>query len=136
MFTLKKLFLYESLTFLKVKEPVVCPNLHAFCSMCIDIWLEKSRQCPTCRIAINKENPCRKILGGIDSKDDLLVPTDFSHSSTRKARFNNLFQQYEDEINRLNKQIDNLTFELSRLKVKVIIKANSTSFFLLFIIIL
>jgi hypothetical protein len=100
----------------KVKEPAVCPNLHVFCSFCIDIWLEKNKQCPTCRIPITNETPCKRILGGCDSKDDLLVPTDFAHSSTRKARFHSLFQQYEDEINRLLKQIDALTNDVAILK--------------------
>ena len=88
----------------------MCPNLHAFCMQCIDLWLEKSKQCPTCRIAINKENPCRRILGSVDNFDevDLMKPSDFSHSSMRKARYLNLFQQYEDEIARLNKYIDSL----------------------------
>lgn len=96
----------------------MCPNLHAFCSFCIDIWLEKTKQCPTCRIPIDKENPCRRILGGIENMDDvdLLKPTEFSHPSTRKARYLNLLQQYEDEITRLNKYIDSLNDEVSKLK--------------------
>jgi hypothetical protein len=106
----------------KVKEPAVCPNLHVFCSFCIDIWLEKSKQCPTCRIPITNETPCKRILGGYDSKDDLLVPTDFAHSSTRKARFYSLFQQYEEEISRLLKQIEILTNDVTILK-----ELNSTS---------
>ena len=36
----------------RVKDPSVCPNLHAFCSTCINMWLEKSKQCPTCRTSI------------------------------------------------------------------------------------
>lgn len=35
----------------KVKDPCVCPNFHVFCEFCIEIWLEKSKQCPTCRIS-------------------------------------------------------------------------------------
>jgi hypothetical protein len=101
----------------KVKEPAVCPNLHVFCSFCIEIWLEKSKQCPTCRIPITNETPCKRILGGgCDSKDDLLIPTDFAHSSTRKARVYSLFQQYEDEISRLLKQIEILTNDVALLK--------------------
>jgi prefoldin subunit 5 len=52
------------------------------------------------------------------------MPTDFSHSSSRKARFKALFNQYEDEISRLIKQIDALNNEITELKVfleKVII---------------
>lgn len=101
----------------KVKEPVVCPNLHAFCSFCIEIWLEKSKQCPTCRVPMNRES-CRKILGGYDPNDTdkSLVPTDFSHPGTRKARYTALLQDYENEISRLNRQIDSLSQENIKLK--------------------
>ncbi|CAF0731671.1 unnamed protein product [Brachionus calyciflorus] len=102
----------------KVKEPCVCPNMHTFCSFCIDIWLEKTKHCPTCHVMIDKDNPCRKILGGIENLDnnDLIKPTDFSHPSTRKARFLNIFQQYEDEISRLNNFINSLNDEITKLK--------------------
>lgn len=104
----------------KVKEPCICPNLHVFCAMCIEIWLEKTKQCPTCRISINKENPCRRILGGIENNDDvdMLKPTEFSHPSTRKARYLSLFQQYEDEISRLLQQIDSMDAEIAKFKVR------------------
>lgn len=107
----------------KVKDPSICPNLHAFCTSCIDLWLEKTKQCPTCRVVIDKENPCKRILGGIDNQDDadLIKPTEFSHPATRKARFLSFFQQYEDEINRLNNLIDSLTDEVSKLKVTFLI---------------
>lgn len=102
----------------RVKDPTVCPNLHAFCSFCIDIWLEKSKHCPTCRVAITAETPCRRVLGGLENTDDVdkLKPTDFSHASTRKARYHALFQLYEDEIDRLQTYIDSLNDELKKLK--------------------
>lgn len=102
----------------KVKDPSVCPNLHVFCSFCIEIWLEKTKQCPTCRIQINKENPCRRILGGVENFDevDVLKPCEFSNEAVRKARYLNLFQQYEEEINRLNKYIDSLNVDIAKLK--------------------
>ena len=97
----------------------MCPNLHVFCSFCIEIWLEKTKQCPTCRIQIHKENPCRRILGGVENFDeaDALKPCEFSNEAVRKARFLNLFQQYEDEIVRLNKYIDSLNIDITKLKV-------------------
>ena len=108
----------------RVKDPRVCSNLHAFCSFCIDIWLEKGKQCPTCRVPINQENPCRRILGGVENIDDvdLLKPSDFSHSTVRKARYLSFFQQYEDEIARLLKYIDSLNLEISKYKVNQLIK--------------
>lgn len=101
----------------------MCPNLHAFCSFCIEIWLEKSKQCPTCRVAISAETPCRRILGGLENTDDVdkLKPADFSHPGTRKARVHCLFQQYEDEIDRLNAYIDSLNNDLAKLKVKILL---------------
>ncbi|CAF0731685.1 unnamed protein product [Brachionus calyciflorus] len=102
----------------KVKEPSICPNLHVFCSKCIDTWLEKTKQCPTCRVPIDKDNPCRRILGGIDNEDDtdLIKPTEFSNPVTRKARFMYLFDQYEEEVTRLNNFIDCLNDEISKLR--------------------
>ena len=95
----------------RVRDPRVCSNLHAFCSNCINIWLEKIKSCPSCRVPINQENPCRPILGGAESIDDV----DFSHlTHIRKARYLNLFEQYEDEISRLLNYIDSLHLELSK----------------------
>lgn len=111
----------------KVKDPCVCPNLHTFCSSCIDVWLKKGKQCPTCRVPISKENPCRRILGGVENLDDadMMKPSDFSHSSIRKARYLNIFQQYEDEIGRLLKYIDSLNLEISKLKESAKCKPES-----------
>lgn len=47
----------------KVREPVVCPNQHVFCSNCMDMWLRSHSFCPTCRTSITAEKPCKKILG-------------------------------------------------------------------------
>ena len=47
----------------KVREPVVCPNQHVFCSTCMDTWLRSHSFCPTCRTSITTEQPCKKILG-------------------------------------------------------------------------
>jgi hypothetical protein len=103
--------------------------MHAFCSFCIEIWLEKTKQCPTCRIQINKENPCRRILGGIENFDevDLIKPTEFTHPGTRKARYLSLFQQYEDEIERLNKYIDSLNADICKLKENNTNSGSSTA---------
>jgi hypothetical protein len=46
----------------------------------------------------------------------VLKPTDFSHPSIRKARFFSIFEQYEDEVNRLNKHIDSLNIDITKLK--------------------
>lgn len=49
-----------------MRQPVICCNNHVFCSNCIKVWLEKSSQCPTCRVAITPENPCREIIGNVN----------------------------------------------------------------------
>jgi predicted RNase H-like nuclease (RuvC/YqgF family) len=64
----------------------------------------------------SKENPCKTLLGGIENIEDIEVmkPTDFSNTQTRKARHESLYQQYEDEISRLMKINDSLTKEVDK----------------------
>lgn len=113
-----------------VKDPSVCPNLHVFCSLCIEIWLEKSKHCPTCRVAISNEAPCRRVLGGLDASEqddvDKLKPCEFSHAATRKARCLGLFKQYEDEIERLYACLNALNNEIASIKVLYCILFNKT----------
>ncbi len=73
-------------------------------------------------LVISPENPCRRILGGIENQndDDKNKSNDFSHVSIRKARFLSIFQQYEDEIARLSKYIELLNNEISNYKVLTI----------------
>jgi hypothetical protein len=70
-------------------------------------------------------------LGGVENFDeaDALKPCEFSNEAVRKARYLNLFQQYEDEIVRLNKYIDSLNADITKLKVLINLKKiNFTSF--------
>ncbi|XP_016343944.1 RING finger protein 219 isoform X1 [Sinocyclocheilus anshuiensis] len=90
----------------EVRQPVICCNNHVFCSNCIKVWLEKSSQCPTCRVAITPENPCREIIG---------ATTDFESSESdsvkrrlRKTRGELLLREYEDEIETLLKENEDL----------------------------
>ncbi|XP_060084286.1 serine-rich adhesin for platelets-like [Ylistrum balloti] len=98
----------------KVKQPVLCPNNHVFCSQCMDVWLQRNQQCPACRITINPANPVRQILGGLneamDDKDRL------SNPELRKARFDVLYREYEEEFERLNAENNLLKTEVSVLK--------------------
>ena len=48
---------------MKVKDPVICPNNHAFCTVCLDAWLQTNCCCPTCRVDITKDKPYRKVIG-------------------------------------------------------------------------
>jgi len=75
-FTFWSALIYTS----KVRQPVICCNNHVFCSNCIKVWLEKSSQCPTCRVAITPENPCREIIGNNETSQSYLVVFFFSVS--------------------------------------------------------
>lgn len=45
---------------LQVKNPVLCPNQHVFCGPCMDVWLQKNKQCPACRTSMTAG---KKIIG-------------------------------------------------------------------------
>ncbi|XP_033742017.1 uncharacterized protein LOC117328676 isoform X2 [Pecten maximus] len=98
----------------KVKQPVLCPNNHVFCSQCMDVWLQRNQQCPACRVTINPANPVRQILGGLneamDDKERL------SNPELRKARFDVLYREYEEEFERLNAENNLLKTENSVMK--------------------
>ncbi|KAK9973037.1 hypothetical protein ABG768_023786 [Culter alburnus] len=90
----------------KVRQPVICCNNHVFCSNCIKVWLEKSSQCPTCRVAITPENPCREIIGATtdsESNESCSVKR-----RLRKTRGELLLREYEDEIETLLKENEDL----------------------------
>ncbi|XP_077984336.1 uncharacterized protein LOC144438978 [Glandiceps talaboti] len=90
----------------KVRQPVVCRNQHVFCTVCMDIWLQNNQQCPTCRIPITPDFPCRPILGGTHHDQCESAKSNLSTPSIRKARFDVLYQDYENEIQRLESQIE------------------------------
>ncbi|KAJ8350104.1 hypothetical protein SKAU_G00252340 [Synaphobranchus kaupii] len=86
----------------KVREPVICSNYHVFCSFCIEVWLKKASQCPTCRISITAENPCRKIIGATNENESNESQSIKKH--LRKTRAELLLREYEDEIEGLQKE--------------------------------
>ncbi|XP_043097566.1 ORC ubiquitin ligase 1 [Puntigrus tetrazona] len=90
----------------KVRQPVICCNNHVFCSSCIKMWLEKSSQCPTCRVAITPENPCREIIGA--TTDCESSESDSVKRRLRKTRGELLLREYEDEIETLLKENEDL----------------------------
>ncbi|XP_021365604.1 uncharacterized protein LOC110458283 isoform X2 [Mizuhopecten yessoensis] len=98
----------------KVKQPVLCPNDHVFCSLCMDTWLQRNQQCPACRVTINPANPVRQILGGLneamDDKERL------SNPKLRKARFDILYREYEEEFERLTAENNLIKTENNVLK--------------------
>ncbi|XP_025976666.1 ORC ubiquitin ligase 1 [Dromaius novaehollandiae] len=90
----------------KVRHPVICVNNHVFCSICIDVWLKNNNQCPACRIPITPENPCKEIIGGTSESDPVFSPTVRKH--LRKTRIELLHKEYEDEIESLQKEVEDL----------------------------
>ncbi|KAI4886667.1 hypothetical protein NFI96_012788, partial [Prochilodus magdalenae] len=89
-----------------VRKPKICSNNHVFCSTCIDVWLQKCSQCPTCRVAITPENPCREIIGATNDNE-----SNENHSvkrRLRKTRGELILQEYEDEIETLLKENEDL----------------------------
>ncbi|XP_034535660.1 ORC ubiquitin ligase 1 [Notolabrus celidotus] len=83
----------------KVKQPVICANNHVFCSSCMEMWLKKASQCPTCRVPITAESPCREIIGGSNESDHSDSPR--MRKCLRKTRGELLLREYEDEIDGL-----------------------------------
>ncbi|XP_039912836.1 ORC ubiquitin ligase 1 [Hirundo rustica] len=90
----------------KVRHPVICVNNHVFCSICIEVWLKNNNQCPACRIPITPENPCKEIIGGTSESDPVFSPTVRKH--LRKTRLELLHKEYEDEIESLQKEVEDL----------------------------
>ncbi|NWR73137.1 RN219 protein, partial [Centropus unirufus] len=90
----------------KVRHPVICVNNHVFCSICIEVWLKNNNQCPACRIPITPENPCKEIIGGTSESDPIFNPTVRKH--LRKTRLELLHKEYEDEIESLQKEVQDL----------------------------
>ncbi|KAM9319979.1 ORC ubiquitin ligase 1 [Gastrophryne carolinensis] len=90
----------------KVRQPVICVNHHVFCSVCIDLWLKNNSQCPVCRVPITPENPCKDIIGGASENEDSISHTVRKH--LRKTRFELLHKEYEDEIESLIKETEEL----------------------------
>ncbi|XP_067842602.1 ORC ubiquitin ligase 1 [Heptranchias perlo] len=90
----------------KVRHPVICSNNHVFCFMCMQSWLKNSTQCPTCRIPITTENPFKEVLGGTDGTENCDSPSVKRH--LRKTRLELLHKEYEEEIESLQKEIEDL----------------------------
>ncbi|CAM5074107.1 unnamed protein product [Natator depressus] len=90
----------------KVRHPVICVNNHVFCSICIDMWLKNNSQCPACRIPITPDNPCKEIIGGTSESEPIFNPTVRKH--LRKTRLELLHKEYEDEIESLQKEVEEL----------------------------
>ncbi|XP_072478269.1 ORC ubiquitin ligase 1 isoform X2 [Notamacropus eugenii] len=90
----------------KVRHPVICINNHVFCSICIDVWLKNNSQCPACRVPITPENPCKEIIGGTSESEPMLSHAVRKH--LRKTRLELLHREYEDEIECLQKEVEEL----------------------------
>uniref|UniRef100_A0A8D0DRX4 ORC ubiquitin ligase 1 n=1 Tax=Salvator merianae TaxID=96440 RepID=A0A8D0DRX4_SALMN len=88
----------------KVRHPVICANNHVFCSICIEVWLKNNSQCPACRIPITSDNPCKEVLGGTSESNPVFSPA--VRKQLRKTRLDLLHKEYEDEIESLQKELE------------------------------
>ncbi|KAM4698914.1 ORC ubiquitin ligase 1 [Discoglossus pictus] len=90
----------------KVRRPVICGNNHVFCSVCIELWLKNNNQCPACRVPITPEHPCKDIIGGTGENEGTLSHSVRKH--LRKTRLDLLHKDYEEEIESLLEEIENV----------------------------
>ncbi|KAK5874155.1 hypothetical protein PBY51_019128 [Eleginops maclovinus] len=90
----------------KVKQPVICANHHVFCSSCMEMWLKKASQCPSCRVPITAENPCREIIGGTNESEH--NDSTSIRKCLRKTRGELLLREYEEEIDGLYRENEEL----------------------------
>ncbi|XP_030056482.1 ORC ubiquitin ligase 1 [Microcaecilia unicolor] len=90
----------------KVRQPVICANYHVFCSTCIELWLKNNSQCPACRTPITPENPCKEIIGGTGENECIISHPVRKH--LRKTRLELLHKEYEDEIESLEREVEEL----------------------------
>ncbi|TKS69672.1 RING finger protein 219 [Collichthys lucidus] len=90
----------------KVRQPVICANHHVFCSSCMEMWLKKASQCPTCRVPITADSPCREIIGGTNESDHSDSPS--MRKCLRKTRGELLLREYEEEIEGLIRENEEL----------------------------
>ncbi|CAL8350246.1 unnamed protein product [Merluccius merluccius] len=97
----------------KVRQPVICPNCHVFCSTCMDTWMRNVSQCPACRVPITPENPCRELIAG--SSDGENVLNSETSRRLRKTRGALLLREYEDEIDRLLQENEELKTKVQSL---------------------
>ncbi|XP_030271367.1 RING finger protein 219 isoform X2 [Sparus aurata] len=72
----------------------------------MEMWLKKASQCPTCRVPITAENPCREIIGGTNESDHSDNPS--TRKCLRKTRGELLLREYEEEIDGLIRENEEL----------------------------
>ncbi|XP_061891792.1 ORC ubiquitin ligase 1-like [Entelurus aequoreus] len=99
----------------KVRQPVICGNHHVFCSSCMEMWLKKASQCPTCRVPITTETPCREIIGG--TNDHTESPS--VRKCLRKTRGELLLREYEEEIEGLVRDNEDLKSKNQSLELQL-----------------
>ncbi|XP_019740196.1 RING finger protein 219 [Hippocampus comes] len=101
----------------KVRQPVICGNHHVFCSSCMEMWLKKASQCPSCRVPITTENPCREIIGGTNESEHTESPS--VRKCLRKTRGELLLREYEEEIEGLVRENEELKTKNQSLELQL-----------------
>ncbi|TMS13541.1 RING finger protein 219 [Larimichthys crocea] len=72
----------------------------------MEMWLKKASQCPTCRVPITADSPCREIIGGTNESDHSDSPS--MRKCLRKTRGELLLREYEEEIEGLIRENEEL----------------------------
>ncbi|XP_057694632.1 ORC ubiquitin ligase 1 [Corythoichthys intestinalis] len=101
----------------KVRQPVICGNHHVFCSSCMEMWLKNASQCPSCRVPITTENPCRELIGGTNDTDHIESPA--MRKRLRKTRGDLLLRDYEEEIEGLSRENEELKSKNQNLELQL-----------------
>ncbi|XP_071950993.1 uncharacterized protein [Antedon mediterranea] len=70
------------------------------------VWLQHNQHCPSCRIPITPDTPCKQIIGGPSPPNSNHAR--FSTPAIRKVRFEMIYKEYEDEIAKLNEKVKSL----------------------------
>ncbi|KAJ3119733.1 hypothetical protein HK098_005199 [Nowakowskiella sp. JEL0407] len=109
----------------KVKGPVVCPNRHVFCDSCLQEWIKRRPQCPTCKVEISPSTPCLPLVGAnmeSDKEIDLISSEEMQErrerAVMRKTQLTMIMKDYEEEI---------ATLQMSMLKLKEKCERNQTN---------
>ncbi|XP_049573060.1 ORC ubiquitin ligase 1 isoform X2 [Syngnathus scovelli] len=83
----------------------------------MEMWLKKSSQCPSCRLPITSENPCREIIGGTNESDHAESPS--VRKCLRKTRGELLLREYEEEIEGLARENEELKNKNQNLELQL-----------------
>ncbi|ORY49041.1 hypothetical protein BCR33DRAFT_763496 [Rhizoclosmatium globosum] len=101
----------------KVKDPVICCNRHAFCSLCLLNWLKHRKECPACRVPMVEGLPI--LAGDLDKVPISTAPSPDEQSRSlalKRTRFDSIIDEYEQDIRLYRDEIAQLKESLKELQ--------------------